>query len=167
MVESKGVRFLIDLWRDPALRDVQLVMAGDGPLASELRAQSSPNVRWVGHVEGDVKQKLKAGCRAILFPSIWPEPLSTVAYEAYEMNKPMLASNQGGMPEVVTHGQTGFLLPPGDEPAWREKVLQLARDAALAERLGVQGRRWLDAEVSPARWGERFDSIARLSGCLR
>ena len=99
MVETKGVRFLIDLWRHPDLRDVQLVMAGDGPLASELHAQSPPNVRWVGHVEGEVKQKLKAGCRAILFPSIWPEPLSTVAYEAYEVNKPMLASNLGGMPD--------------------------------------------------------------------
>jgi glycosyltransferase involved in cell wall biosynthesis len=167
MVESKGVRFLIELWRDAAWRDVPLVMAGDGPLASELRAQSPPNVRWVGHVEGDVKQKLKAGCRAILFPSIWPEPLSTVAYEAYEMNKPMLASNQGGMPEVVVHGQTGFLLPPGDGPAWRERILQLARDPALGARLGAQGRRWLELEVSPARWLEKFDSIARLSGCLR
>lgn len=167
MVESKGVRFLLELWRDPALREVQLIMAGDGPLASELRAQSSPNVRWVGHVEGEVKQKLKAGCRAILFPSIWPEPLSTVAYEAYEANKPMLASNQGGMPEVVRQGQTGFLLPPGDGAAWRTQILQLAQDSALSARLGVQGRRWLDAEVSPARWVERFDSIARQSGCLR
>lgn len=167
MVEAKGVRFLIDLWRDPALSDVQLVMAGDGPLASELRAQSPPNVRWTGHVEGEMKQKLKAGCRAILFPSVWPEPLSTVAYEAYEMNKPMLASNQGGMPEVVTDGQTGFLLPPNDGPAWRGRILQLANDAGLSVRLGIRGRRWLDGEVSPARWVERFNSIARLSGCLR
>lgn len=167
MVESKGVRFLIELWRDPALRGVELVMAGDGPVASELRAQSPPNVRWVGHVEGDVKQKLKAGCRAILFPSIWPEPLSTVAYEAFEMNKPLLASRLGGMPEVVAHGQTGFLLPPGDGPAWRQQILQLVSDAYLSARLGVQGRRWLEAEVSPARWVARFDSIARQSGCFR
>ena len=45
--------------------------------------------------------QLKAGCRAILFPSIWPEPLSSVAYEAYEVNKPIVASNLGGMPEVI------------------------------------------------------------------
>jgi glycosyltransferase involved in cell wall biosynthesis len=167
IVESKGVRFLTDLWRDPALREVELVMAGGGPLASELRALSPPNVRWVGHVEGEMKQKLKAGCRAILFPSIWPEPLSTVAYEAYEVNKPMLASKLGGMPEVVMHGQTGFLLPPNDKPAWRKQILQLAQDAALGARLGIQGRRWLDANVSPASWVERFDSIARQSGCLR
>jgi glycosyltransferase involved in cell wall biosynthesis len=167
MVESKGVRFLIELWRDPALRDVPLVMAGEGPLAAELRGQSPPNVRWVGHVEGDVKENLKAGCRAILFPSIWPEPLSTVAYEAYEVNRPILASSQGGMPEVVVHGQTGFVLPAGDRPAWREQILQLARDADLSTRLGKQGRHWLEAEVSPKRWVERFDAIAKAIGCLR
>jgi glycosyltransferase involved in cell wall biosynthesis len=157
MVEAKGVRFLIELWRDPALRDVQLVMAGDGPLVSELRSQSPPNVRWVGHVEGDVKQKLKAGCRAILFPSIWPEPLSTVAYEAYEMNKPILASNQGGMPEIIRHNETGLLLEPGDAAGWRAAVQQL--DELTSRRLGDGGRRWLQENVTSAAWNRQFDRI--------
>jgi glycosyltransferase involved in cell wall biosynthesis len=161
MVEPKGVRFLIDLWKDPALRDLQLVMAGEGPLAAELRRQSPPNVRWVGHVEGEAKQQLKAGCRAIVFPSIWPEPLSTVAYEAYEMNKPILASNLGGMPEVVTHGETGFLLPAFGLNEWRQRIVQLAAEPAVSQRLGVAGRAWLEREVSPARWLGSFNTIAR------
>lgn len=167
MVETKGVRFLIELWKDPALREVKLVMAGDGPLAEELRRQSPPNVKWVGHVEGDVKQKLKAGCRAILFPSNWPEPLSTVAYEAYEMNKPIVASNLGGMPEIVRDGETGLLLPPERAEVWRETVLRLHRDPAEGARLGQQGRVWLDREVSPARWVAQFNHIAQQSGCSR
>jgi len=56
--------------------------------------------------------------------------LSTVAYEAYEVNKPMLASIRAVCRIVVMHGQTGFLLPPGDRPAWRQQILQLAQDAA-------------------------------------
>ena len=160
VVESKGVRFLVDLWKDPALQRVELVMAGDGPLAAELRAQSPPNVRWVGHVEGEVKERLKAGCRAILFPSIWPEPLSTVAYEAYEMNKPIVASHVGGMAEIIAEGQTGFLLPPGRKPDWRQRILQLTQDPELSQRLGEAGRKWLDREVSPARWLEQFNAIA-------
>jgi len=167
MVETKGVRFLIDLWKDSAFRDVKLVMAGDGPLRDELRRQSPPNVEWVGHVEGEVKQRLKAGCRAILFPSCWAEPLSTVAYEAYEMNKPIMASNLGGMPEIVRDGETGFLLPPGDVESWRSRILRLSQGRAEAARLGEQGRIWLDREVSPGRWVEQFNAIAQKAGCIR
>jgi glycosyltransferase involved in cell wall biosynthesis len=152
------VRFLVELWRDPVLSETTLVMAGDGPLASELRAQSPPNVRWVGHVEGDVKQKLKAGCRAILFPSIWPEPLSTVAYEAYETCKPILASRLGGMPEIIRHGETGLLLEPGDAAGWRGAVQEL--DELASRRLGAKGRRWLEENVAPAAWSRQFDEIA-------
>jgi glycosyltransferase involved in cell wall biosynthesis len=125
---------------------------------------SPPNVQWVGHVEGAEKQRWKAGCRAILFPSIWAEPLSTVAYEAYELGKPMVASALGGMPEVVMSGRTGLLLPSAEEGPWLEAVLRLAREPEWAAQLGAEGRRWLDAEVSPSRWAEQFDEIVRRTG---
>jgi glycosyltransferase involved in cell wall biosynthesis len=160
ITEEKGVRFLVDLWHAPELRDTQLVIAGEGPIAAELAARSPSNVKWVGYVEGETKLRWKAGCRALLFPSIWPEPLSTVAYEAYEVNRPMLASRSGGMPEVVEHGVTGLLLPPGERTAWLQAILRLVRDPDLARQLGEQGRQWLDREVSPERWVERFNTIA-------
>src|SRR5439155_15791242 len=112
-------------------------------------------------VEGETKQKLKAGCRAILFPSIWPEPLSTVAYEAYEINKPIVASDLGGMPEVIVNEKTGFLLPASRRDVWLERILQLHRDEGLSQTLGVRGREWLDREVSPKRWGEQFNVIVK------
>lgn len=112
----------------------------------------------MGHVEGDAKQKLKAGCRAILFPSIWPEPLSTVAYEAYEVDKPMLASRLGGMPEIIRHDETGLLLEPGDVAGWLAAIRSL--DAAASRRLGVGGRRWLEQNVTPEIWNRKFCEIA-------
>ena len=142
---------------------------GLGPLAAELRAQSPPNVRWVGHVEGEVKQRLKTGCRAILFPSIWPEPLSTVAYEAYEVGKPIVASHLGGMPELIVEGQTGYLLPPGQKSAWQERIVQLvtlllqvldavdqvAADTDVAAMLGV------DVSLQPLDVGVHLDAACR------
>ena len=130
MVEFKGAKFLVDLWRAPELREVPLVMAGDGPLLEELKQRSPSNVRWVGYVEGPTKEQLKAGCRAVVFPSLWPEPLSTVAYEAYETKKPVLASRCGGMAEVVMHERTGLLLPPGERAAWLDAILRLVREPA-------------------------------------
>ena len=161
MIEAKGPRFLIDLWRAPELRDRKLIMAGDGPLVAELRRVSPSNVEWVGHVEGPVKRNLKEGCRAILFPSIWPEPLSTVAYEAYEMNKPILASQNGGMPEIIQSGRTGLLLPPGDAVAWRDAVCSLSPARSL--EWGQAGRRWLMENASPQSWLAGFHQILKES----
>src|SRR5262245_42832339 len=160
MVEAKGVRFLIELWQDPALKSVQLVMAGQGPLADELRGRKCPsNVTWIGHVEGAEKKKWLTSCRAVLFPSTWAEPLSTVAYEAYEAGKPIVVSERGGMKEIVFGGETGFILDAANHTRWRETILQLANDASLAKRLGIHGRQWLEAHVGSAIWNKQFDAV--------
>lgn len=159
MVEAKGVRFLVDLWTHPSLRDIPLVMAGEGPLYDQLRQATPQSVRWVGYVEGEAKRRLIAGARAILFPSLWPEPLSTVAYEAYEMGKPVVSSSAGGMKELVLDGQTGRLLEPGDTAAWRDAIVLLARDPATARSWGRAGWQWLRNHVSVSSWNAQFNAI--------
>jgi glycosyltransferase involved in cell wall biosynthesis len=159
MLELKGVRFLVDLWRDPALRHIQLVMAGEGPLADQLQRTAPPNVCWTGYVTGPAKRELVAGCRAVLFPALWDEPLSTVAYEAYEQGKPIVSSRVGGMRELVEDGTTGLLLEPASPTAWRDAILRLAQNPACARRLGSNGRRWLEQHVSPTAWNQAFDTI--------
>jgi glycosyltransferase involved in cell wall biosynthesis len=158
MVETKGVRFLLDLWARPGLEKILLVMAGQGPLADELRHTTPPNVRWVGHVEGETKRELLAGCRAVLFPSIWDEPLGLVAYEAYQEQRPVLASALGGMLELVHDSETGRLLPPSDFNAWREAILNL--DPQTSGQWGKAGRRWLEQNVSSEHWNRAFARIA-------
>jgi len=159
MIEDKGVRFLVRLWQDPLLRSIPLVMAGQGPLVDLLRNESPPHIRWVGYVEGKAKKEFLSKCRAIVFPALWAEPLSTVAYEAYEMGKPMISSDVGGMKELVRDGETGRLLPVADSSKWRETILHFAHDAAYARRLGLNGRQWLEENVSPVKWNQQFDAI--------
>lgn len=160
MVEVKGVRFLMDLWQDPAFARVRLLMAGTGSLTSELAVNSQPQVEWVGQVDGEAKTELLAGCRAVLLPVLWSEPLSTVAYEAYEHHKPMLTSELGGMKEVVFDQETGRLLPPGDRLAWREALLELCKNPELAQKWGRQGNQWLQTQATLDKWNETFDKIA-------
>jgi glycosyltransferase involved in cell wall biosynthesis len=157
MVDMKGARFLLDLWRHPALQNTPLVMGGLGPVADEWRGRTPPNIRWVGYVEGEEKRKLLAGCRGVLFPCLWAEPLSTVAYESYDAGKPVLASRLGGMKEIVVDGRTGRLLEPGNASAWLEAITHL--DSVTARGLGLGGRQWLEENVSVARWNEGFNAI--------
>ena len=134
-------------------------MAGQGPLADELKSQSPPNVQWVGQIEGETKRRLVAGCRAIVFPCLWPEPLSTVAYEAYEQRRPILASNMGGMKEIVMDGRTGRLLPPADRASWLKAILEIRPEESV--KWGTEGRRWMEENVSSEVWCQQFSKIAR------
>ena len=158
--EIKGVSMLIELFRSPALKDIELRIAGTGSLES-LAGSSSSNVKWLGMVTGKSKRRLIRNSRAMLFPSLWREPLSTIAYECYEQARPMIVSDSGGMREVAENGVTGFVLKPGDVEAWEARILKLANDPKLAESLGRKARAWLDENVSPEKWNERFEKIAR------
>ena len=159
MVEEKGVRFLVNLWQRPELRQRRLVLAGTGPWEARLRRAPGANIEWVGPLAGEEKQRFLARCRAVLVPSLWEEPLGLVTYEAYEQARPVLASRMGGLPETVFDGVTGRLLPPGDMAAWSQAILALDRPAAV--RLGAAGRRWLEQNTSPARWVQGFEELVR------
>jgi glycosyltransferase involved in cell wall biosynthesis len=83
--------------------------------------------------------------------------LGIVVYEGYERGKPILASDVGGLKELVLDGETGRLLEPGDRAAWLEAVCRLG--ASQAHRWGIRGRRWLEENAQAAVWNRQFDAI--------
>ena len=153
LIEEKGIRFLIRLFAEPELSEHTLKVAGHGDLEAELRSISSPNVEWVGYVTGKDKRRLVRACRAVLFPSLWQEPLSTVAYEAYEQRRPIITSDCGGMSEIVVDQVTGRVLPAGDLEAWCTAI------RGSVDGWGDAGRTWMEENVSPEKWNESFMEI--------
>lgn len=67
------------------------------------------------------------------------EPFGLVLIEAMRAGVPVVASNAGGVPEIVTDGHDGLLFEPGDENGLADQVERLARDAELSERLARTG----------------------------
>jgi glycosyltransferase involved in cell wall biosynthesis len=72
-------------------------------------------VRWVGEVGGARKQRLFADAYAFLMPIRWPEPFGMVMVESLAAGTPVLAFPEGAAPEIVEHGETGFLVADEDE----------------------------------------------------
>jgi glycosyltransferase involved in cell wall biosynthesis len=68
------------------------------------------------------------------------ELLGLVALEAMASGTPVVASRVGGLAEVIQDGETGFLVPPGDVPALRERLRQLLGNPGLARRMGDNAR---------------------------
>lgn len=75
-----------------------------------------------------------------IVPSIWPDPCPTVAMEAMSTGKPVIATDIGGLPDIVADGETGIVVPPGDADALRAAMARLLDDPALAAQMGAAGR---------------------------
>ncbi len=71
-----------------------------------------------------------------LAPSRWPEPFGIVVIEALISGRPVIASDSGGLPEIIVDRESGFLVPPGDVEAFRNKIRILLEDSQQREQMG-------------------------------
>ena len=120
----------------------KLVMVGDGPekagaeqLARELGIQR--DVLFLGNQ--DMMEELLPLADVFLLPSS-SESFGLVALEAMSAEVPVVASNLGGLPEVVEHGVTGFLHDPRSIDGFVSSVLRLLRNERLRRSMGRRGR---------------------------
>ncbi len=168
LVEEKGIFTLLKAW---AILEKRLgkacprvVIAGSGPAEKKIHAMASRmrHVVCVGFVEGKTKEDLLHGCRALIAPSIWWEPLGLIVYEAYDYGRPVLVAASGGLKETVVEGETGFLHQPGSAAALAEAVEKMEQQGAEGRvRMGESGREWLLNNAAPSVWLERFTEIIR------
>ncbi len=84
------------------------------------------------------------------------ESYGMVNVEAMACGKPVVSTNRGGPSETVVHGETGFLVEPGDAGGLAQHVIQLLRDADLRARLGAAGRTRVEQLFSAQATAETF-----------
>lgn len=95
-----------------------------------LLRESKSFVEFVGEVGGDDKDKLMGDAYALLFPIDWPEPFGLVMIESLACGTPVIAWNNGSVPEVIDNRETGFVVDSIDEAVNAvAKVAQLSRRA--------------------------------------
>jgi glycosyltransferase involved in cell wall biosynthesis len=166
----KAVDILADAWRLVAARvpEARLHLVGRGALhevAARLAADSPEQVRWDESLSTpEVAGALDAASFLVL-PSR-SEGLGRVVVEAFCRGRAVVGSRVGGIPDLVTDGETGLLVPPGDPAALAEAMERLLADGARAERLGAAARAavepWLATPEEYAR--EVRDLVERVVG---
>jgi glycosyltransferase involved in cell wall biosynthesis len=136
---EKGLDTLIravELCRD----DISVQVAGEGPerLSSEqLASRRSPGrVHFLGRLDKSALMTRVAGAVALVVPSRWYENQPMTVLEAFAVGVPVIASDLGGLPELVTDGQEGLLVPHNDPHALAAAMTRLADDQVLAYRMG-------------------------------
>lgn len=156
--ENKGARLLI-----PAVARAQtglpLVILGEGSLAHALKFEAASQgvnliLRGWAHRD-DVLRTLKRAS-VLVFPSLWPEPLSRVLLEALALGTPIAAMDTGGTTEILEDQVSGLVVK--DEIGLAQAVSRLFREPKLRERLGEGGRRRVEA-FSPASLIPQYVSV--------
>lgn len=95
------------------------IAGGNRPLIPRIRALLNPLQEWVGPVAGTKKADLLAQAKALVFPVKWQEPFGLVAIEALMSGTPVIGSNLGSLPELITP-EVGALLSLDQKDSWVE-----------------------------------------------
>jgi hypothetical protein len=86
----------------------------------------------------------------LVHASVRPEPFGRVILEGMLLGKPVIATGAGGVLELIEHGQTGFLVPPGEVQALADCLMRVMADRDCARRVGAHAQAWARARFSLA-----------------
>ncbi|MCX7994759.1 MAG: glycosyltransferase family 4 protein [candidate division WOR-3 bacterium] len=132
----KGIDILIEACRTNP--DFQLIIAGDGnkEYKNTLLANLPPNVKYVGPQSREKIHGLISKAKAVILPSLCYENQPFCILEAFAHAKPTIASNLGGIAELVGINERGILVPPGDSKALADAMLWILTNESKARELG-------------------------------
>ncbi len=145
---SDLVRASADVIRED--RGVGFILFGDGPLRSEL----SDDIRRLGVEQNFVLAGFTARLDQLLAASdfvaisSYTEGMPNVLLEACAARLPVVATNVGGIPDVISQGVNGFLVPPGDVRALSSNIRRLSHSADLRRAVGDAGRALMERNFS-------------------
>jgi glycosyltransferase involved in cell wall biosynthesis len=172
LVEKKGLATLVDA--AAGLAGVHVAVAGGGDLreslAARIRELGAP-VRLVGPLDRGAVAEALAAADIVAVPSVVDragnvDGLPNTLLEAMAAGRAVVASRVAGIPDVITDGVNGLLVPPGDVEALRTALGRLAADDALRARLGraarataIEGHGW---DAAARRFEECYAAAAAL-----
>ncbi len=135
----------------------RFLFVGDGPgrdrVEQEIRkAQLEDRILMTGYRE-DIPEILSFTDLGII--SSVAEGVPQFLFQIMAMGKPVIATAVGGIPDIITSGVTGILIPPEDPAALVKAMVQALRDPESAGRLGEEGRRLVEQEYTVEKMAEK------------
>ena len=166
LIPRKGLSYLVEAAKCVVKeqRETVFVIAGDGPLRSHLIAEVvqaglAKNFSFLGDV-AEVNLPAVYRCADVFaFPSL-QEGQGIALLEAQASAKPVVAFNTSGIAEAVLNGQTGLLVRPNSGEL-AEAILRLLSDAPLRAKIGAEGRRFVQRELSWDVCSEKMFKVYR------
>jgi glycosyltransferase involved in cell wall biosynthesis len=141
-LESKGLDTLLDAAE--SLPETTVHICGTGPFADhvERRAERIDTVYYHGYVSENELDQLRSEVAAAVVPSIWMENSPLTIYESFAAGVPVIGSDIGGIPELIEHGERGYLFDPKTPEDLAGCIDDLLSDPDTAAEMGRTALDW-------------------------
>lgn len=128
------------------------IIIGKGPYRDNLERlvdqnNLQNNVIFKGHVSEEEKNNLISTSQALVFPSLF-EGFGLVILEAFMQKKPILVSDVRPLSDIVSHKETGLVIPAHDEKEWVKAIESIIQEPIKASRMGQEGRIVLEQDYT-------------------
>ncbi len=163
---QKGVNFLLEaisILKEKYNRYLKVAIVGDGPLKDELRKlcvklKINNQVEFLG-IQKNVNNFMRSS-KVFVLPSRW-EGFGLVIIEAMSNMLPVIASNVGGIPEIIENGKDGILLPPEDSETLAQAINDLLENKELREKLSQAAYKKVKKEFSIKKYSVQILDLYR------
>lgn len=170
LIELKGLPYLLEAIYQlkQKFSAIHLTVIGDGPKRAQYEAMAvkllGSNVTFLGSqppqvVRAYLERSYLFCMPSVTMPSGAAESFGMVFLEAMAMKVPPISFNVGGIPEVVKHGQTGFLAKERDVQGLTHYLKLLLENRELRERMGEAGRKWVEQEFDLEAQNDKLESL--------
>ncbi len=151
LAEEKGLKILVQAMKEA--NDINLKIAGEGPLKPKLekyaRENKLSNIEFLGFKNQEELSGLISDSAFTVMPSVWYENYPYGILESFAFGKPVVASDLGGISELIIKGKTGFSCRPGEPGDLAQKIKKLYSDKDLILKMGKAARKFVEENNSP------------------
>jgi len=161
-----GVDILIQAFKKLSNKfdNVELVIAGEGEQELTLKTMVKDlglekKIKFVGWVRQEEMPKFLSGIDIFVMPTIVSESFGVAALEASAMELPVVASNIGGIQEVIKDRNTGILVEPKDVKGIARAIAKLVSNASLRNRIGKAGRKFVEENYSWQKSARKMEQL--------
>ncbi|MEZ7495058.1 glycosyltransferase family 4 protein [Leeuwenhoekiella aequorea] len=169
LIESKGVFILLDalkILKETTQSFNCVFVGGEGDVSEHQfneyvkKLELSDHVQYLGKKYGSDKNEVFLAADIFIFPTFYHnETFGLVNLEAMQYSLPVISTPEGGIPDVIDDGESGFLVPQKDTKALAEKIEQLIKDPILRMTMGAKGNRKYEKEFTLSIFETRLVNI--------
>jgi glycosyltransferase involved in cell wall biosynthesis len=145
---------------------LKLMFVGDGPYKAELEETArslsmTDKVIFTGF-RYDM-QRMYSAMDIFVLPSRCEEAFGIALIEAMAMKKPVIGADTGGIPEIISHGINGILVPPRNAGALSEAIAGYIENKEVFRDIASAGRKTVELKFSDKQYGDQFEVLLNLS----
>jgi len=165
LIEGKGLEDLfgaIAILKSQNL-EFNCLIFGNGPMEEKLKETAeklgiNDKIEWQGFVPYSKVPEALSQIDIFVYPS-WHEGFGRAIMEALAMGKAVVATNVGGIPDLIKDGENGFLVFPNNPQELVLKIKELLENKELREKFGKAGRKWVSEHFE---WNDGIKKFANL-----